>query len=181
MILGFGVPPYIGGITNTFSYKGLNLSFLVDFKFGGDIFSGTNHVMTNKGFHKQTLEGRADGLISTGVDITGNEIISVEIPPEELQYYWQEYSKISEHYIYDASFIKLRQVIFGYTFPDRLLGKTPFSYLNLSFVGRNLALLYSKTENIDPESPYNNTNQQGLEYFGVPPTRSYGFNLRVRF
>jgi len=180
VILGYGVHPYTGGMTNTFSYKGWNLSFLVDFKFGGDIHSGTNDRMTRSGLHKQTLVGREEGLTSTGVDVNGQEI-SVEIPKENLQHYWDQYAQISDNFIYDASFVKLRQVTFGYTFPDRWLRYTPFSYLNLSFVARNLLLLYSKTENIDPESTYNNGRMQGLEYLGVPPTRTYGFNLRVRF
>jgi hypothetical protein len=183
VILGNGVHPYVGGVTNTFSFKGWTLGFLVDFKFGADIYSGTNHQMTRQGLHKQTLlgkTGRKYGLLSSGVDRTG-EPVDVWIPPDELESYWSNYSRISEHYIYDASFVKLRQVIFGYSFPARILNKTPFSYLNLSFVGRNLLLLYSNTENLDPESFYNTSNYQGLEYFSIPSTRSYGFNLQVRF
>ena len=186
-ILGYGVHPYTGGVNNTFSFKGWNLSFLIDFKFGADIFSGTDRLLTAAGMHKQTLEGRADSLLSSGVDMDGQEL-NVWIPGENLQFYWWHFvwphwgfPGISEPFIYDASFVKLRQVTFGYTFPDRWLRKTPFSHLSLSFVGRNLAVLYKKTDNIDPESTYNNTNCQGLELSGVPPARSYGFNLNVRF
>ena len=83
--------------------------------------------------------------------------------------------------MYDASFAKLRQVTFGYTFPRAFLSKTPVQTLMLSFVGRNLAILYRNTDNIDPESSYSNGNSQGLDYFGMPPTRTYGFNLRATF
>jgi hypothetical protein len=179
-ILGEGIHPHIGGITNTFSFKGFQLGFLVDFKFGGSIHSGTNHVMTSQGFHKQTLEGRQTGLISHGVDING-EWVSVVVPKEDLQYYWNRYTQITEHFVYDASFVKLRQVTLGYSFPESLLKKTPFTSLNVSLVGRNLALLYSQIENVDPESYYNSTNYRGLEYNTVPPSRSYGFNVNVKF
>jgi hypothetical protein len=83
--------------------------------------------------------------------------------------------------MYDASFIKLRQITFGYSVPKSMLSKTPFQTLSLSFVGRNLAILFKNTENIDPESSYTSSNAQGLDYFGMPATRSYGFNLRASF
>ena len=90
-------------------------------------------------------------------------------------------NRVQDYFIYDASFAKLRQVSFGYTFPNRLLERTPFENLNLSFVGRNLAIIWKNVENIDPESNYSSGNAQGLDYFGMPQTRSYGFNLRVAF
>jgi hypothetical protein len=62
-----------------------------------------------------------------------------------------------------------------------LLSKTPFVNLTVSFVARNLAILYKKVPNIDPESSYTSSNAQGLDYFGMPATRSYGFNLRAIF
>jgi hypothetical protein len=84
--------------------------------------------------------------------------------------------------MYDASFIKLRQLTLGYTFPRSMLSKTPFQSLSVSFVGRNLAILMKNIDNVDPESAYStNAGAQGLEYFAMPPTRSYGFNLRLGF
>jgi TonB-linked SusC/RagA family outer membrane protein len=180
VIIGYGIHPYTGGITNTFTFKGWSLSFLVDVKLGADIHSGTNTVMTQRGLHKQTLAGRADSLLSSGVDLEG-QVADVWIPREDLRDYWYRYAQISDYFIYDASFVRLRQLTFGYTFPARWLNKTPFSHVNISFVGRNLALLYKNTENIDPESTYNNHSVQGLEYGVVPPSRSYGFNLQIRF
>ena len=70
--------------------------------------------------------------------------------------------------MYDASFGKLRQLTFGYSFPPKVLNKTPFKTLTLSFVARNLAILWKHTENIDPESSYSSGNGQGLDYFGMP-------------
>jgi hypothetical protein len=84
-------------------------------------------------------------------------------------------------FLYDASFAKLRQVTLGYNVPRQMLSSTPFQSISLSFVGRNLAILFKNVDNIDPESSYANGNGQGLDYFGMPQTRSYGFNLRVGF
>ena len=81
----------------------------------------------------------------------------------------------------DADFIKLRQIILGYSLPKKWLGKTPVQSVSLSLVARNLFLLYNTARNIDPESSYNNSNAQGLENFGLPTARSYGLNLFVRF
>ncbi len=178
-ILGNGVHKITGGINNSFTWKGFNMSFLLDFKFDGDIYSGTNVRLTQWGLHKQTLEGR-DGIEVSGVDPEGHPVNMV-VPMEEIGGWWGRYGRASNYFVYDASFIKLRQITFGYTFSQNLLNKTPFKTINLSFVGRNLWLVYKKTENIDPESNYSSSNAQGLDYFGMPQTRSYGFNLRIMF
>jgi hypothetical protein len=65
--------------------------------------------------------------------------------------------------------------------PRAALGKTPFQTITIAVVARNLATLYKKTPNIDPEATYTSSNAQGLDYFGLPPSRSYGFNLRLTF
>ena len=84
--------------------------------------------------------------------------------------------------MYDASFVKLRQLTLGYSFPRTWFSKTPIQNLSLSFVGRNLWVIHKNIDNVDPESTYStNAGAQGLEYFAMPATRSYGFNLRVTF
>jgi len=191
-IIGNGVPDFTGGLNNSFTYKGVNLTFLIDFKSGGDIYSGTNVRMTEAGFTKQTLLGRAgeaplevNGVIQDGVDGSGNPIykpFSKTLTPGEAQNYWSQLGeRASERFVYDASFIKLRQITLGYAIPKKILGKTPIQGLMLSFVARNLAILKKNTPNIDPESSYTSSNSQGLDYFGFPATRSYGFNLRATF
>jgi TonB-linked SusC/RagA family outer membrane protein len=180
--IGNAIHPVTGGINNSFSYKNFVMSFLIDFKMGGDIYSGTNVRLTSWGYHQQTLEGRDPAAEKTvsGVNVEGAPV-NLTIPYDEISGYWYEYSRCSENYIYDASFAKLRQVTFGYNLPKSILDKTPFTYVNVSFVGRNLLLLYDKMENVDPESMYTSGNDQGFDYFALPHTRSYGFNLRVRF
>jgi hypothetical protein len=107
------------------------------------------------------------------------------LTPDQARNYWGavqgETNAKTDLFLYDASFIKLRQVSIGYNFPRQMLSKTPFQNLSLSFVARNLAILYKNVPNIDPESSYQNGNGQGLDYFGFPATRSYGFDLKVGF
>ena len=106
----------------------------------------------------------------------------MNVPPENVEDYYQKiYSSISEEFIDDADFAKLREVVVGYSIPKSVLGDLPIAGATLSFAARNLLVLWSKTDNIDPESTYTNGNGQGLEMFGVPVTRTYGLNLNVKF
>lgn len=191
-VLGNGVPDLTGGLTNSITWKNLNLSFLIDFKSGGDIYSGTNVRMTEAGFTKQTLLGRAGeapltvtGVIQSGTDPNGNPKytpFTKTLAPGEASNYWQQLGeRAEENFVYDASFIKLRQVTLGYIFPSKLFTKTPIRSLMLSFVARNLAIIHKNVPNIDPESSYQSGNNQGLDYFGMPASRTYGFNLRATF
>ncbi len=195
--IGNGVPDFTGGVNNTFSYKGVTLDFLIDFKSGGEIFSGTNNRLTQWGLHEQSLIGREGEtpLHVTGVTRSGAGTeaspyvytpIDRDLTPHEANVYWNrvggESTAISNMFIYDASFIKLRQLTLGYTLPRTLLDKTPIQSVTVSFVGRNLWIINKNIENVDPESTYStNAGAQGLEYFAMPSTRSYGFNLRVGF
>ncbi|NIA10527.1 MAG: SusC/RagA family TonB-linked outer membrane protein, partial [Nitrospiraceae bacterium] len=178
--LGTGVCPTTMGLNNSFTYKNFNLSFLIDMKAGGSIYSATNAYAYVRGLHKNTLVGRASGIDVSGVDESGAEF-SHHIDANNVQDYYHAIYHISEQFVYDASFVKLRQFVLGYNLPAGLVNKTPFEAMNISLVGRNLLLLWSKTENIDPESTFSNGNAQGLEMFGVPPIRSFGINLNVKF
>ena len=97
--------------------------------------------------------------------------------------YWQAIASnsIAEEFIYNASFIKLRELSIGYTFPKSILGNKTVKGLSVSLVGRNLWTILKHTDNIDPEAAYNNSNGQGLELNGYPATRSIGFNVNVKF
>lgn len=194
-ILGNGVPDFTGGLNNSFSFKGFNFSFLIDFKAGGDIFSGTNNRLTQAGYTKMSLQGRegeepltVNGVIQTGTDDAGAPIyedFNYTLTPQEARGYWGdvggETNARADLFVYDASFIKLRQVTLSYAFPSSLMEKTPFRNARLSLVGRNLAILHKNTPNIDPESAYSSGNGQGLDYFAFPATRSYGFDLKLQF
>ena len=185
-ILGEGVPDFTGGINNAVRWKALNLTFLVDFKSGGEIYSGTNVRMTQAGFTKQSLLGREGEapLTVTGVTQDGTTFkpFSKTLTPGEARRYWSQLGEnAQENFVYDASFVKLRQVTLGYALPSKVWGKLPIRGLMVSLVARNLAILYKNTPNIDPESTYTSSNSQGLDYFGMPSSRTYGFNLRATF
>ncbi len=189
-ILGNGVADLTGGLNNSFSWKRIRLDALLDFKFGGDIYSGTNVRLTQWGLHKQTLVNREGGMVVKGViqngtDSNGKPIyepFTKTLNQRETRDYWANLGeRAQENFIYDASFVKLRQISLEYSIPPALLSKLPFTNLAISFVGRNLAILYKNIDNVDPESNYTDSNAQGLDYFGMPTTRTYGFNLRVTF
>lgn len=184
-----GRHPISAGLSNNFGYKGFKLGFLIDARFGGHVMSGTNYIAYTSGYHQETVAAREAGsLVVSGVTRTG-EANTWTIPADptnaanyRVDNYYLRYAQITENVVYDASFIKLREFSFGYALPSKILQKTPFEGASLSLVARNLALLWSKTPNIDPESGYSSGGStQGLEFFAMPVSRSIGFNLSVSF
>ncbi len=177
-VLGNGTPDFIGGISNTLRYKNFTLRGLVDFSFGGDLFSVTNSSAYGNGLHKATLEGRAAGsIVGDGVDENG-AANTVAVDPQD--YFGRIASQIGEEFVYDASFVKLRELQLTYRLPSRWFASSPIQLATVSLIGRNLWLIHSEIENVDPESNFTNDNVQGLEHSGVPQVRSFGFNINVR-
>lgn len=187
-VLGNGVYKVTGGWRNEFTYKNITLAFLIDFKAGAKLFSGTNLSLYSNGLHKNTLQGRgADGkgtMVGDGVMSDGKGGYVKNTVAVSAQDYWQAITNqnIAEEFVYNASFIKLRELSIGYTLPQAWLNKqTLIKGVTLSLVGRNLWTILKHTDNIDPESAYNNGNAQGLELNGYPATRNVGFNVNVKF
>ncbi|GAA4441468.1 TonB-dependent receptor [Ravibacter arvi] len=177
---GTAIPKWTGGITNAFRYKDVMLSFLIDFKLGNSMISGTNFNATRHGLHKMTLEGREGGVKGVGVNEQGetNEVIA------KVQPYWEVVRSqgLVEPIVYKAGFWKLRQITAGYDFTKMLPAKFPIKGLRLNFVGNNVLLIKKWVPNIDPESfGYASDNIMGLEASGLPTTRSMGFSLNVKF
>lgn len=189
--LGNAIPTVIGGWQNTFVFGNLSLGLLVDFRFGGQMHSLTNTNAYIAGQHKGTLVGREqrpDSVLGVGVMNLGTAAAPMYVPNTRRAYvqdFWSGYGGIAENFIYDASFIKLREVNLSYRIPQSVLKD---SFLNgiltgatVSFVVRNALLLLTNIPNVDPESNYSNTNAQGLEYNTLPTTRSYGLNVALKF
>ncbi len=179
--LGRGVPPLTMGLNNSFRYKNFSLGFLIDGKFGGVLYTSTNAYGTSYGLDKRTVGGgvRENGVAVNGVDQTGAPFART-IPAQ--QYYQGIAFAITDQFVYDADFIKLRQLTFGYNLPKSLIAKTPLQSASLSLVARNLFMLHNNVPNVDPESSYSVSGSSfGLENFGVPTTRSFGLNLMVKF
>ncbi|PCJ95523.1 MAG: SusC/RagA family TonB-linked outer membrane protein [Flavobacteriaceae bacterium] len=180
-ILGEGVPPITLGFTNSFRYKNFNLNFLIDGKFGGQVFSGTNTLLYGNGLHKATLEGRENGLTVTGIDAATGSSFTTTVAPENLSTYYGEIADIAEEFVSDSDYIKFRQLSLGYSLPSRLLENSFLKDVSLSLIASNLFYISRSVDNIDPESAYNAGNSQGLEYFGLPSSKSYGLNVNVKF
>ncbi|MDF1866720.1 MAG: SusC/RagA family TonB-linked outer membrane protein [Saprospiraceae bacterium] len=180
VVLGNGVHDFTGGWSNTLHWKNFSFNFLLDFKTGAKVFSGSNAFATLTGRHKMTLPGREEGYISPGVTESGepNEVL---IDPLFLITYWSILpGRIAEPFVYDASYIKLRQASLTWRMPTNWLENIKLKDIEISLTGRNLLLLFSNIPNVDPESAFQNGNAQGLEMFSVPPVRTFGFNLRAR-
>jgi hypothetical protein len=180
--LGNAMPDWTGGITNTFSFKGVTASVLIDGRKGVDIFSISNMFGKYSGMLQETVDGnvRELGVIAEGVVNVGTE----ENPQYEpnttrlpaIDFFQGLYGRDAAH-VYDGSFIKLREVTLGYTLPNSLLGDSPFRNVTFSVIGRNLALLYKKIPHLDPENTLSSGNVQGIEGAQLPSIRSWGFNL----
>ena len=179
--LGNGVPPYTMGLTNTFRYKNFSLDVLVDGKFGGDVFSVMEVYATRLGLMKSTLPGRENGLLLEGVTANGDSY-SHTVPVANLRSaYYNSLNRYTELFVHDASFVKLRQAILSYRLPAGFLKGIGVQSANVSLVGRNLLILYRKTDNFDPEQGLTSGAAQGIESIGLPRTRSFGLNLNLKF
>ncbi|MBO9564542.1 MAG: SusC/RagA family TonB-linked outer membrane protein [Niastella sp.] len=179
--LGKGVPPITAGFTNTFRYKNFSLDVLVDGKFGNSIFSVMEVYATRLGLMKSTLPGRENGLLLEGVTQAGAKY-TYTVPVANLRAAWyNNLNRYTELFVHDASFVKLRQVIISYRLPNNFLKGLGVQSANVSLVGRNLLILYKKTDNFDPEQSLTNGAAQGIESIGLPRTRSYGLNLVLKF
>lgn len=201
-VLGNYNPKFTGGVQNGFNYKNFSMAFLVDYRVGGDMFSGTNMYASGySGNLESTLEGReawyaseaeriaagvspenwvaTGGYLAEGVTASG-AVNSVYVNPE---LYWGQFSEwtneIHEQFIYDASFVKLREVTIGYQFPNRISDRMHLRGLSVALTARNLWLIYSGAPNIDPESSYSNGNGQGYEIYSWPTRRSIGVNIKI--
>lgn len=176
--LGKGVAPWTMGITNDFRYKDFTLSILIDGKFGNKIFSLMDVYATRLGLNKMTLPGRDGGLTVTGVDQAGKPY-SRFIPVSGLQSYYDNYKSYTDLFVYNAGFVKLRQVILSYALPVKKI--SAIQSASVSLVARNLLTIWKDTENFDPEQSFTNSSSQGFESIGLPRTRTIGLNLMVKF
>lgn len=182
-VIGNYLPDWTAGLSNSFTYKNLSLGFLIDMRKGGDIYSGSVNAAAAAGTLAETTEGRdawyagTGGYPVSGVDKDG-KVVNKNVNPES---YWSRVSSIDEAWVYDATNIRLRELSIGYSLPSTLLRNTPFTKAQVSFVGRNLWLIYSDLPGLDPESSYSQSNAQGLELGAVSTPRTLGFNIKLDF
>jgi TonB-linked SusC/RagA family outer membrane protein len=192
-LIGNFNPDWTGGISNTFSYKGLSFYSLIDVRKGGEFYSVGTRYMVIYGTTSETLEGReewyagtggyvADGVkgeLVDGVWVSTGEKNDIAVNP---QTYWGTggVGNIGEEFIQDGTFVKMREISLSYDMPKRLLAKTPFTNASVSLVGRNLFFLYRVSKHYDPESSYNSGNYgAGVENHAQPTTKSLGFSIKI--
>ncbi|MEG0994182.1 MAG: SusC/RagA family TonB-linked outer membrane protein [Bacteroidales bacterium] len=181
--IGNYLPKWTGSMNNSFIYKNISLSFMLDLRVGGDIYMNSLSRGSEYGTTKLSLAGRDEwyagtgGIVVDGVTEDGAPNTKAVNPQE----YWARVSRAGEEFLYDGTNLRLRELIVGYELPKKLLTKTPFTNLKISFVGRNLWLIKSNIPGYDPESSYSTGNASGVEYASFPSMRSFGFNLNVSF
>ena len=185
-------PDLLMSVTPTFTYMGVSLTAMFDMKFGGDIVSvsegmatavGTSERTVNRGEYK-TINGVADWyMVVPGVKEDGSVN---NIPVSAQSYYstiglYNSQKGFAEEFVHDASYIKLKELSLGYSFPASMLRRTPLTQLKLSFVARNLCFLMKHTPG-NPDGGYDTTMfSQALDYMAVPYTRTFGFTVNVGF
>ena len=173
--VGNANPDFTLGWTNTFSWKGLVLSLLVDGRYGGKVLSQTQADMDMYGVTKVTGDARDRRyVILEGEKITNVKGFYKSIVGGR--------AGVTEYYMYDATNFRLRELALGYTFPKRWMEATKFFRdVQLAFTARNLFFIYKEAP-FDPDLILSTGNDnQAIEVYGMPTTRSMGFSLRVMF
>lgn len=181
VLVGNSAPDWVGGWSNTFTFKNLSLNVLLDTKQGGKVVSFTDAVLSGYGLTGKTLEGRDGNIVIPGV-LDNGEKNNIAISAESL---WTTLggrnNPVGEVFVYDASFIRLKEISLSYSLPRTLLKNSPFSNISVGVYGKNLCFLQNKAKYFDPEMTVGTGNNQALEAFSTPTTRSFGINLNVSF
>jgi TonB-linked SusC/RagA family outer membrane protein len=178
---GSAVPIWVGGITNTFNFKGLIFSALVDFKLGHKMISGTNFNAWRHGLHKETLVGRAEGYV-VGKGVNPNGQVNAARSGVQAFYETVRSQNIAEEFVYDAGLWQLRQLTLGYDFTKHVQKLKFIKGLRLSAVANNVLVIKKWVPNIHPEQfGFPSDNLIGLEATGLPITRNVGFNVNIKF
>lgn len=198
-VIGDINPDWIGGITNTLTYKGVALSFLIDIRQGGDIWNGTKGALT---FFGRTAETENRGTTNTFEGVLGHydangDLVHYDSNLDEvagaggtntvvttLDQSWYKglgsgFNGPAEQFVEDGSYVRLRELSLSYSLKSDWLNGTPFGSVDISFTGRNL-WLSTKYSGVDPETSLTGSNNsQGMDYFNMPNTKSYGLSLKV--
>ena len=194
LILGNAMPDWTGGLNNAFRYKNFTVSFLMDVRKGGSFYSGTYRREYLSGAISSTMPGREDyylhsyiygeakanlqgGFIYSDAYFENGKPNNVYVSPQS-----NGFSTLDEMQIFDASYVKLRELVVGYNLPGKMLKKTVISNARISVSGRNLWTMFKNAPpGIDPESSVTSGNGQGIEYGSLPPFTTYGIDIRLTF
>lgn len=182
-IIGNTTPDWIGGIRNSINYKGFSLSFLIDMRKGGDIFSTDMYYGLSSGLYKETAEGdyRDKNVIIPGVLPDGSPN-NISLSQFDNGYSYGYKTQPAREFVYDGSFIKLREASIGYMLPKSLLEGTKIYDAKISLVGRNLWIIHKNLPYADPEAMVGGgLNSYGWSIGSMPTTRDFGVNVTFKF
>ncbi len=189
-VIGNVNPDWIAGINNMFRYKDLSLSFLVDWQQGGDVFSLDMWYGTGTGVYEETalkndlgnpMRDRVEdggGIILEGV-LEDGSTNDIRVESDLFGEGW--ITSPNARFIYDASYIKLRELVLTYNLPKSLMSRTPLYGASISFVGSNLWIIKKNLPHSDPEANMGAGNIQGWQSGVLPTTRNFGFSINLQF
>ncbi len=184
---GSVLPDFTMGFVNNVTIGPVSIGATVDWRQGGIIRSSSVEALQGSGLVTETLINREGTFLDTeGVIDNGDGTFrDNDVPLVSSQAFWGSLNdnSIAEAYIFDATFVKLREIAVTYSFPQSIINKTFFSNLSVGLEARNVALLYSKVPHIDPEASLFGAGADGfgVERASVPSTRSLGVNIRATF
>lgn len=197
-VVGNREPEYIGGFNNTFRYKKLTLSFLLDIRKGGDIYNGTEYALVTNGMSKlTTLNDRqsvtVEGVSSvTGLDVkqtyTAGQTYNINGTNQAgsylIQQYWANYAANSENFITSVNWVKLRSLSFTYDFTGIVKSRKIIKDISATAVGTNL-FTWTNYKGMDPEvsaaGGTGGSGSTGIDYLGVPAVAMFTFGINVTF
>ncbi|MCB0583414.1 MAG: hypothetical protein KDD10_29315, partial [Phaeodactylibacter sp.] len=184
---GSVLPDFTMGFVNSFRIGDFNLSFTIDWREGGVMKPSTVENLQVGGLTTETLLNREGTFIDREgvIENADGTVRDNDVPVASAEHFWAALNdnSVAEPFIFDASFVKLREVALNYSFPQRLLGNSFIKNLVVGVEARNVALLYSVIPHIDPEASLfgSGADGWGIERSNVPSTRSFGVNLRATF
>lgn len=200
--IGNITPDWIAGIRNKFAYKNISMSFLIDTQKGGDIFSLDMYYGLANGLYPETAAGnvREKGIVNPGVGVITNSVdgtttviqntvstvnnndVANKTGPGAYSSNYGYLAQPAKAFIYDASYIKLREVSISYNFPKKMFEGTFVNAATLSLLGSNLWIISKNLPYADPESGLSSgSKSRGYSVGSLPTTRDIGFNLTFKF
>ena len=190
-VIGNIQPDWNMGIPTTFTWKGFSLNVLFDIQKGGDVYSVSTKYGQATGLYAETAENNDKGNpmrdpVEDGGGYLFPETVYEDGSPNTTYvpaYRWGRAfyynNSPTARYVFDASYVKLREVALSYSLPTSLLDKTFLQSVTFSVIGRNLWIIHKNVDHFDPEAQLSSGNQQGIESGSYPTTRTFGFNLKL--
>ncbi len=180
-VIGNMMPDWTGSVSTTLRWKDVIFNMLIDIKHGGDVVSVTDAYACKLGNSERTLAHRDGGLVVKGVSVDTGQPNTVAITSQQFYETVGGPDGVAEEFLYDGSYVKMREMSVGWNLPKAWIDKTPLKSVKFSLVGRDLFFIKKNTPS-NPEGAFSRSDYaQAFEISSMPPTRSFGFNLNVKF